>query len=192
MTKKHVYREGAVDGVCIDCSLPEKHQAHGRVQLAETTDRGPLARLGALQGDPDSVSRIFQMLTADVDEATPYRGLADVAKELGVPKGRFIEWFTTEHAGVYDSALKVIAADLAFRAMKAALDAVDKDDTPAAKLVADTALKLAARFDRVRYGEQSAQPRSAVLVVDVGLLGEAGALLERLSAPKEKVVNDAG
>lgn len=191
MTKRHAYREGAVDGQCLDCGLAQKHQSHGRVQLPETTDRGPLARFGALQSDPDAVARIFQMLTSDVDEKIPYRGLADIAKELGVPKGRFIEWFTTEHAGVYDSALKVIAADLAFRAMEAALGAVDKDDTPAARLVADTALKLAARFDRLRYGEQSPTARSAVVVMDVGLLGEAGKLLERLSAPREKVVGDA-
>lgn len=190
MTKKHTYREGSQEGMCLDCGLAQKHQAHGRVQLPETTDRGPLARFGALQGDPDAVAKIFQMLTSDVDEKVPYRGLADIAKELGVPKGRFIEWFTTEHAGVYDSALKVIAADLAFRAMEAALGAVDKDNTPAAKLVADTALKLAARFDRLRYGEQGPLAKSIYVIPDAGLLGEAGKLLERLSAPREKIVEE--
>lgn len=189
MTKRHTYREGAVDGQCLDCGLVEKHQAHGRVQLPETTNRGPLAVLAALKSDPSAPARIFEALTSGKDE-WPKLALPRIAKEWGLPKGPFIEWFTTEHAGVYDSALKVVAADLAIRAMEAALDATP-EDVQVKRLQAETALKLASRFDRARYGEQGPLAKSIYVIPDAGLLGEAGKLLERLSAPREKIVGDA-
>ena len=147
----------------------------------------------ALKEDPETPARVFAMLTVE-DKEWPQASLRSVAKKLGAPRGAFVEWFTTEHAAIYDAALKVVAADLAVTAMQAALDATP-EDVAVAKLQADTALKIAGRFDRARYGDQSVSVKNAVIVADAGLVGDATALLERLSGPKERVVegeHDAG
>lgn len=141
----------------------------------------------AFKADPESPGRIFNLLTNSKDE-WPRMALSRAAKEFGMPKGAFVEWFTSEHAQLYESALRVVAADLAVKAMEAAIDATP-EDVAVKKLQAETALKIAARFDRARYGEQSVNVKQAVIVADAGLQGLASSLLERLAAPVEKVVN---
>jgi len=163
---------------------PSKHEFVRKVRVGDEFE--------VFKADPGSPGRVFEMLTRS-DVEWPKAALSKVARELGWPKGAFVEWYTVEHAGLYEAALKIVAADLAVTAMEAALDA-DEDNVQAKKLIADTALRVAGRFDRARYGEGSVS-RGAVVVVDVGLLGEAGKLLDRLlPAPErvEKVVDDAG
>ncbi|MDP2619283.1 MAG: hypothetical protein Q8P46_03775, partial [Hyphomicrobiales bacterium] len=79
-------------------------------------DPGPMARLEVVKADAGAPSVIFQRL-ADGES------LKEIAKQWAVPKGRFVEWFTTTHTDLYDAALKVRAADLA-------LEAIDIADTP--------------------------------------------------------------
>lgn len=143
------------------------------------SDNGPMARLQALKDDPNTPSVIFQRLT---DKET----LPDIAKSWNVPKGRLTEWFTVQHADVYDAAMKVVAADLAIEAMQAARDATP-EDVSVKKLLADVALKLAAKFDRARYGETVRVEKSVTVGVDAGLLGKAGDLL-RLAVAKRPLV----
>ena len=154
--------------------------------------------MGQMKGDPEAPGRIFRMLTDGHNgREFPKASLPRVARELDVPKGAFVEWFTSEHSQLYESALRVVAADLAIKAAEAAIDATP-EDVAVRRLQAEVFLKLAARFDRARYGEQAVPARSEIVVMDVGLLGEAGKLLERLRAPSlpaklpEKVVGDAG
>ena len=152
-----------------------------------TSDQGPLARLEDVKGDAGAPGEVFRLLT---DEGAA-KTLAEVAKAWRVPNGRFVEWFTTQHAGLYDIALKVRAADLAEAALKAALEA--KPETVAvAKLQADVAMKLAARFDRARFGESVKVERDVTLKIDAGLLGTAGELLARFRAarPVERVIEE--
>lgn len=159
--------------------------------MKSTTDKGPMWRLARLKEDAQAPGRIFQMLT-QTGVGFPKAALPALARELEVPKGSFVEWFTSEHPGLYEAALRVIAADLAIKAAEAAIEATP-EDVQVKRLQADVFLKLASRFDRARYGDQGPQARSEIVVMDIGLLGEAGKLLERLRpAPRlpEKVVSE--
>ena len=144
-------------------------------------DPGPMARLVQVKADPDVPSVIFQRLT---EKET----LPQIAKAWKVPKGRFVEWFTTEHAGLYDAALKVLAADYAIDAMNAAL-AATPETVAVAKLQSDVALKLASKFDRARYGEHVKVEREVSVLVDAGLLGTAGDLLRRIAERKASALD---
>lgn len=137
---------------------------------------GPLARLEEVKADAVAPSMIFQRLT-------DRESLPQIAKSLQLPKGRFVEWFTTQHSELYDAALKVVAADLALEAMQAALDATP-EDVAVRKLQADVALKLAARFDRARYGESVRVEKTVEVRADAGLVGLASDLLKRIRAPR--------
>lgn len=131
-----------------------------------------MARLETVKADVSAPSVIFQRLT---DSDRP-ETLGQIAKAWQVPKGRFVEWFTTQHEALYDAALKVRAADLAFDAMQAALDATP-EDVSVKKLQADVALKLAAKFDRVRFGETVRVEKEVFVSADAGLIGKVGELL---------------
>lgn len=143
-----------------------------------TTDPGPLARLETVKADPGTPSVIFQRMC---DGET----LKDIAKAWQIPKGRLAEWFTTQHADLYDAALKVWAADLAVSALEASL-AATPEDVAVRKLQADVALKLASKFDRVRYGETVRVEKEIRVTADAGLLGFAGELLKKVKAPIER------
>ena len=117
-------------------------------------DPGRLARLEAVKADELSPRVIFQRVAGG-------ETLKDIAKAWELPRGLFEEWFTTEHAALYDSALKIRADDLAHEALAIAdeqKEATDKTgkaydpEVPRDKLRVDTRLKLAAQWDRSRYG----------------------------------------
>lgn len=145
-------------------------------------DPGPMARLDEVKADAGAPSVVFQRI-ADGER------LEKIAKEWRVPKGRFVEWFSTEHADLYDAALKVRAADLALDAMDEAL-AATPEDVSVRKLRADVALKLASKWDRARYGETVRVEKSITVGADAGLLGAAGELLRLVSTRRttEKLI----
>lgn len=130
-----------------------------------------MARLDVVKADEAAPSVVFQRITEG-------ETLAQIAAAWRVPKGRFVEWFTTRHEELYDAALKVRAADLAFDAMAAAL-AATPEDVAVRKLQAEVALKLAAKFDRARFGETVRVEKQVTFQADLGLLGTAAALLEQ-------------
>lgn len=105
-----------------------------------------MARLDAVKADQGAPSVIFQRLT---DSET----LQQIAKAWGLPKGRFVEWFTTQHAELYDTALKVKADNLANDALANVEDATP-ETVSVRKLQADTKLKVASKWDRSRYGDK--------------------------------------
>lgn len=115
-----------------------------------------MARLDAVKADQGAPSVIFQRLT---DSET----LQQIARAWGLPKGRFVEWFTTQHAELYDTALKVRADNLAHEALSISdeQNEVVKEngqtfdpDVPRDKLRIDTRLKIASKWDRSRYGDK--------------------------------------
>lgn len=126
-------------------------------------DPGPMARFEHVKTQPETASVVFQRLC---DGET----LAQVARDWAVPKGRFVEWYTTEHAALYDAALKVRADDLAHEALSVAdtptlgvetktkadgsVEVTEGDMLGHRKLQVDTKLKVASKWDRARYGEQ--------------------------------------
>ena len=140
--------------------------------------------------DVDAPGEVFRLLTDPDGPMT----LKELAKLWAVPRGRFVEWFTTEHAGLYDAALKVRADELAHGALEIA-DGCEKDFAPVAKLQVDTRLRLASRWDRARYGEQvqhnvAVEPFAAMLkrVSERKLAEKLGAPALGLMGPVEDAV----
>lgn len=118
-----------------------------------------MARLDAVKRDETAPSVIFQRLT---DPDAPER-LSDIAKAWGLPRGRFVEWFTTEHAELYDSALRVLAGEMVLDALKESDDA-RRETVDVAKLKINTRLQVAGFFDRKRYGTA----KDAAVQVNIG------------------------
>lgn len=137
-----------------------------------------MARLVDVMSDEGAPSEVFRLLT---DEGAP-RTLAQIAKAWAVPRGRFVEWFTTKHADRYDAALKVLAEQLAQDALSSAKDATP-DDVSVRKLQADVNLKVAARWDRDRYGDRPA--------LSEGMFEEFAATLQRISERKHLALKQA-
>lgn len=137
-----------------------------------------MARLVDVMSDEGSPSEVFRLLT---DEGSP-RTLAQIAKAWAVPRGRFVEWFTTKHADRYDAALKVLAEQLAQEALEKA-DAAEAEDLGPRKLQVETRLKIAARWDRDRYGDRPA--------LSEGMFEEFAATLQRISERKHLALKQA-
>jgi hypothetical protein len=134
-------------------------------------DPGPLARMEEVKSDATAPSVVFQRMTADKPET-----LREIARAWGVPAGRFVEWFTTEHSGMYDAALKVLAADYAHDSIGIADGAAKPEDVPAAKLQVDTRLRVASKWDRKRYGDEVESRVQAPVTIQIANL--RGAALE--------------
>ena len=115
------------------------------MSAAAGSDPGPMARLEAVKADQSTPSVVFQRVC---DGET----LREIAKAWGLPKGRFVEWFTTEHSALYDRALQVRADELAHETLEIA-DGASPEDSAPRKLRVDTRLKLAEKWDRQRYGK---------------------------------------
>jgi len=103
-----------------------------------------MARLEAVQAAENTPSVVFQRVSEG-------ETLKDIARAWLIPVGRFTEWFTTEHAALYDAALRVRADQLAHEALERA-DGADEKTVAPAKLQVDTRLRLAEKWDRQRYG----------------------------------------
>ena len=130
-------------------------------------DPGPISRLEAVVAQEHTPSVVFQRLT-DADRPETLR---EIAKAWQVPAGRFIEWFTTQHAERYDAALRVRADQLAHKALEVAstqqpgvttktkadgsIEVTEEDMLGHRKLYSETMLKLAGKWDRDRYGEKT-------------------------------------
>lgn len=153
--------------------------------MSGTTDPGPVARFEALKVDVDFPAVVFGRLT---DAESP-ETLPQIAKELKIPRGKFVEWFTTVHRDKYDSALRVLTDAMAFEALKIADDA-DPEKVAKAKLRVDVRLRTAARWDRERYGEREpANVAVVVSLVDVAReIRELEAKLGLPALPGERVV----
>lgn len=129
-------------------------------------DPGPLVRFEAVKADAVSASVVFQRLTEG-------ETLRQIAADWGVPRGRFIEWYTTQHAERYDAALKVWASEDAHETVEIA-DGARAEEVGQAKLRIDARKWRASKYDRQRYGEQVQHQVSgrAVLRVDFSRSGE--------------------
>lgn len=122
-------------------------------------DPGPLARLEEVKADASVPGMVFGRIC---DGET----LREIAKEWRLPRGRFVEWFTTEHAVLYDSALKVRADDLAHEAL--VISDTEREEVPRDKLRVDTRFRLAAKWDRKRYGEEQERMVVAPVTIQIG------------------------
>lgn len=153
--------------------------------MSEVRDPGPVARFEALKRDVDFPAVVFGKLTdADSPETLP-----QIAKSLKIPRGKFVEWFTTVHRDKYDSALRVLTDEMAFAAIRIA-DEADPEKVAKAKLQVDTRLRTSARWDRERYGEREpAAVAVNISLVDVAReIRELEAKLGLTALPGEKVL----
>lgn len=146
--------------------------------LLVSVDPGPIARFEAVKLDPLTPSEVFRRVCEG-------ETLREVAKAWGLPKGAFTEWYTTEFSQMYDAALKVRADELAHEAIAISDEqcAVEKEgggtydpEVPRDKLRVDTRMKLAAKWDRKRYGEEQDAVRTAPVIIQIANL--RGATLE--------------
>jgi hypothetical protein len=87
----------------------------------------------------------------------------------------------------YEAALKIAADGYAFETLPI-LDAATPEDIAVAKARSDGRWKLASKMNRDRWGERVQVEKVVKVEVDAGLVGLAGALLDRLSAPRERVI----
>jgi hypothetical protein len=109
-------------------------------------DIGPAARFKALKEEVDVPEEVFRLLT-DPDEG---QSLDEIAKAWRVPRGKFVEWYTTEHAGRYDAALKVLGVSLGHRVLELTQNAT-RETVGLVKMQTDRYLRLASHWDAQRY-----------------------------------------
>lgn len=133
------------------------------------TDPGPMARFDHVKAQESTPRVVFLRLCEG-------ETLKEIARAWEVPVGLFIEWYTTEHLTLFDTALRVKADQLANEALEIAdeqKEATDKKgntydpEVPRDKLRVDTRLKLAAQFDRARYGARDNGPAGGGVTVIV-------------------------
>ena len=138
-------------------------------------DPGPMARLESLKTDEHAVNEIFHRLTDDEPQT-----LAEIAKSWRVPKGKFTEWFLTEHAERYEMALKVLGAEIG-HAVKRMVDEVTPETLGIVKLRTDRYLRLAGHWDPARYAPKAEDRRGGggapVLVIEI-VGAEAARIIE--------------
>ena len=87
----------------------------------------------------------------------------------------------------YEAALRIAADGYAFETLEI-LDGATVEDIAVAKARSDGRWKLASRMNRDRWGERVLVEQKMSVTVDAGLVGFAGELLARLSAPREERV----
>lgn len=127
--------------------------------LVVGVDHGKMARLESVKADETAPSVVFQRLCEG-------ETLRDIAVAWELPKGRFVEWFTTKHADLYDAALKVRADELAHEVVGIA-DSATPETTAPKKLQVETRLKIAEKWDRNRYGSKDSGPAGGGVTVIV-------------------------
>lgn len=151
-----------------------------------------MARLVDIQKDASAPHVIFHRLC---DGET----LRDLASEWKLPRGRFVEWFMTTYPEKYDAALKVRADGLVHDALDRAHGATPEDTAPR-KLAVETNLKVAAHWDRTRYGAKDVGPAGGGITVIVdrscgGAIaiqaGDASVLIAGAGGVSERVVNSS-
>lgn len=132
-----------------------------------------------------------------VERVSEGETLKELCESRGLPYGRVARWIS-ETEGVrerYELALRLWADGLATETI-AISDGMGGDEdwkeVGRDKLRIETRLKLASRLDRERYGERVRHDvGGGVVVVDAGLVGMAGALLDRVVGGRvERVVGE--
>lgn len=101
-------------------------------------------------------------------------------------QGAVLNWLreSADRWAAYDGALKAKSEVMAHETIDIA------DASEDSKLRVDTRLKVAGKWHRERYGERVQVDKAVTIGVDAGLVGFAGALLERLGRGEPRVVGE--
>jgi len=135
-----------------------------------------MARLDEVKSDELVPTVVFQRLTAEKPET-----LREIGRAWGLPVGAFVQWFTTEHAGLYEQALRVLA-DQDAQEVVAIADGADPASVQVAKLRTEARKWRAGKWDRERYGDKTDVRHTGVaptLVIEISPQPEpAGRVIE--------------
>lgn len=116
------------------------------VKAVAVRDSSPLARFAMVKEDVESPAEVFRLLT-DADEP---KSLEEIAKAWGVPRGRFVEWFSTEHRGRLDAAERVLGIAV-LHSVKKMTDDATVENVALSKFKTDRYLRLAGLLNAERY-----------------------------------------
>jgi len=105
-----------------------------------------MARLELVVADPQTPEEVFRRLTDPEGAQT----LDEIAKAWRVPRGKFVEWYTSECAGRYDAALKVLGVSLGHKVLELTENAT-RETVGLVKMQTDRYLRLAAHWNAERY-----------------------------------------
>lgn len=124
-----------------------------------------MARLEDVKGDAEAPQEIFRLLT-DGDEP---QTLAEIAKAWRLPRGRFVEWFSTEHKERLDAAERVLGMEVC-HAVKRMTDEATAENFALVKFKTDRYLRLAGLLNAERYSPKVEHKHSGVqptLVIEI-------------------------
>ena len=97
--------------------------------------------------------------------------LKSIAKSWGLPVTRFIKWISDDEKRLaeYEGALRIRADELVYEAVERAEGVVGPDgelsEVARDKLVIDTNLKVAAFWDKTRYGNEKAVGGAGINII---------------------------
>ena len=158
-------------------------------------DPGPMVRFEEVLADVAAPEEVFRLLT-DPDEPMT---LEAIARTWRVPRGRFVEWFTTEHAERFEAASRVLGVTLV-QAVKKMVDDATAQNAGLVKLRTDRYLRLAALVNPERYSPKVEHKHSGVApMLNIVLLdrpSDGGRVIEGTPVPSALaapvVVEEAG
>lgn len=127
----------------------------------------------------------FEAFLDDVAE----KGLREACDARIWTQSATLNWIAASEtrSDLYGRALKV-RAELSIHEGREIVDGATPDDVGVAKLRSSWRQWEASKWNRDRYGERVQVDKTVTIAADAGLIGFAGELLARLSAPKERVV----
>ena len=123
-----------------------------------------LQRLEIIKADPFSFEIVIQRV---IDGES----LKSIAKAWGLPVTRFIKWISDDEKRLaeYEGALRIRADELVYEAVERAEGVVGPDgelsEVARDKLVIDTNLKVAAFWDKTRYGNEKAVGGAGINII---------------------------
>ncbi|MGH8743625.1 MAG: hypothetical protein ACREUY_05025 [Burkholderiales bacterium] len=138
-------------------------------------DPGPMARLEDVKRDADAPDDVFSRLCEGMS-------LFQIARAWGLPKHGFADWFLTEHGDLVDRAQRALASERMHEVVAIADDA--SGDVVRDKLRVETRFRVAAKFDRRRYGDEG--DVVALTQVNINIADLRGAELPAAAAEPEK------
>lgn len=116
-----------------------------------------LQRLEIIKADPFSFEIVIQRV---IDGES----LKSIAKSWGLPITRFIKWISDDEKRLaeYEGALRIRADELVHEAL---ITAETGEDVARDKLVIDTGLKVAAMWDKQKYGNEKAVGGAGINII---------------------------
>ena len=125
-----------------------------------------MARLEVVKADAGAPAEVFRLLT-DAEPMT----LEEIAKAWAVPKGKFCEWFSTEHKDRLDAAERVPGIDVC-HAVKKMTDEATQENFALVKFKTDRYLRLAGLLNAERYSPKVEHKHSGMPTLVIEIAGD--------------------